>query len=116
MDVNLFGNHNITFQNKALLIKSIAESNINSIGDICGHTNKAFKSEKEIFQSLQNKRNWISEWSKIKHCIPKQFINSLKEGTINSNYKPILRRNQLVIISNRGKPLMPREFKTKAIL
>jgi exonuclease III len=113
---NLFGNHNITFQNKAILVKSFAESNMNSIGDIWDLKNKAFKSEREIFQSLQNKRNWISEWSKIKHCIPKQFINSLKEGTINSNYKPILRRNQLAIISNKGKPLMPRELKTKVIL
>lgn len=48
-DVNILGNHNKTFQNKALLVKSFAESNINLIGDIWDYTNKVFKSEKKKY-------------------------------------------------------------------
>ena len=43
-----------------------------------------------IFNRLDDKRNWISEWAKIKKSIPENFVKKL-ESDDNEKIKKIIR-------------------------
>ena len=79
LDQPLFGNDNIRFNDKPLFLQSFSKSQIKYIKDIWNDELKAFHSENFIFDKLQDKRNWISEWTRIKRSIPKNFLQVLKD-------------------------------------
>ena len=68
LHARLFGNCNTTFQNKPLIFSSFLRSNIKTIQDICDL----------LYSKLIDRRNSISEYSKIKKCIPKDYLRFLK--------------------------------------
>ena len=45
---------------------------------ISDYQNKTVLDNITIYNKLQNKRNWISEWSKIKTSVPKQLVEKIK--------------------------------------
>ena len=52
--------------------------NIFKINDISDKDNETFVENQTIFNRLDDKRNWISEWAKIKKSIPENFVKKLK--------------------------------------
>jgi hypothetical protein len=53
-------------------------NNILKINDIWDKNNNTFVDNQTIFNRLDDKRNWISEWAKIKISIPENFVKKLK--------------------------------------
>ena len=78
LHVRLFGNCNITFQNKPLIFSSFLRSNIKTIQDIWDENSKQFIDCDLLYSQLIDRRNCISEYSKIKKCIPKDYLKFLK--------------------------------------
>jgi hypothetical protein len=78
LHVRLFGNCNITFQNKPLIFSSFLRSNIKTIQDIWDENSKQFIDCNLLYSQLIDRRNCISEYSKIKKCIPKDYLKFLK--------------------------------------
>jgi hypothetical protein len=48
-----------------------------------------------MFNRLDDKRNWISEWAKIKKSIPENFVKKLKSDD-NEKIKKIIRSGFLL--------------------
>ena len=92
IEQNLFGNHNIVFKQKPLFFTSFAQSGIKKIKDILSDDNTRVKADGDIFNELHYKRNWISEWSKMKSAV-KNIIQKLNDNE-ESNSKLIM--NNLV--------------------
>jgi hypothetical protein len=61
-------------QNKPLGFTSFLQSNLRTINDIWDSNNTNFKSCHDIYNLLIDRRNCISEFSKIKKEIPEKFI------------------------------------------
>ena len=78
LHVRLFGNCNITFQNKPLIFSSFLRSNIKTIQDIWDENSKQFIDCDLLYSQLIDRRNCISEYSKIKKCIPKDYLKFLE--------------------------------------
>jgi hypothetical protein len=53
-------------------------NNIFRINDIWDKNNNTFVDNQTIFNRLDDKRNRISEWPKIKKSIPENFVKKLK--------------------------------------
>ena len=75
LKTGIFCNSSITFKNKPFL-----QSNLRTINDIWDSNNINFKSCHDIYNLLIDRRNCISEFSKMKK-IPEKFIKVLKGET-----------------------------------
>jgi hypothetical protein len=53
-------------------------NNIFKINDIWDKNNNTVVDNQTIFNRLDDKRNWISEWAKIKKSIPENFVKFSK--------------------------------------
>jgi hypothetical protein len=81
MDVlrqTIFGNARLPFKRKPLFFKTFSKSGLKRISDISDYQNKTVLDNITIYNKLQNKRNWISEWSKIKTSVPKELVEKIK--------------------------------------
>ena len=78
LNTQLFCNADIKFQRHSLFFKSFLRSHIHTIGDIWNKETKTFKDCDLIYSSLIDRRNCISEYSKIKASIPELYIKILK--------------------------------------
>jgi hypothetical protein len=76
--LDICGNARLLFNIKPLFFKSFSKSELKRISDIWDYQNKTFLDNITIYNKLQNKRNWISEWSKIKTSVPKQLVEKIK--------------------------------------
>jgi hypothetical protein len=90
LHVRLFRNCNITFQNKPLIFSSFLRSNIKIIQDIWDENSKQFIDCDLLYSKLIDRRNCISEYSKIKKCIPKDYLKFLR----NENSFILLLKNE----------------------
>ena len=63
------------------MFTSFLQSNLRAINDIRDSNNKKFKSCNDIYNLLIDRRNCISEFSKITKEIPEKFIKVLKGET-----------------------------------
>ena len=106
LHVRLFGNCNITFQNKPLIFSSFLRSNIKTIQDKWDENSKQFID--------------ISEYSKIKKCIPKDYLkflnnenNDIENKTKSRNTMKLL--NNLKLTDIRGKIINTKDVKIKII-
>jgi hypothetical protein len=77
LDQNIFGNAKFSYNGNALFFSSFSLSDIQKIEDIWDDNTNCFKSSTEIFNSLYDRRNWISEYSRIKKAIPQELIRML---------------------------------------
>jgi hypothetical protein len=64
-------------------------NNTLKINDIWDKNNNTFVDNQTIVNRLDDKRNWISEWGKIKKSIPENFVRKLKSDG-NENVKKSL--------------------------
>lgn len=73
----------------ALFFSSFSISGIQKIEDTCiwDDSTNFFKSSTEIFNSLYDRRNWISEYSRIKKAITQELIRMLKSEPVELNVK-----------------------------
>jgi hypothetical protein len=119
LHVRLFGNCNITFQNKPLIFSSFLRSNIKTIQDIWNENSKQFIDCDLLYSKLIDRRNCISEYSKIKKCITKDYLKFLKNENNNIDNKTKSRNkmkllNNLTLTDIRGKIIVmvafPLEF------
>ena len=99
LHVRLFGNCNITFQNKPLIFSSFLKSNIKIIEDIWDENSKQFIDCDLLYSKLIDRRNCISKYSKIKKCTPKDYLNFLKNenNDIDNESKS---RNKIKLLNN----------------
>ena len=120
LHVRLFGNCNITFQNKPLIFSSFLRSNIKTIQDIWDENSKQFIDCDLLYSKLIDRRNCISEYSKIKKCIPKDYLKFLKNENNDIDNKT-KSRNKMKLLNNlkltdiRGKIINTKDLKIKII-
>ena len=73
-----------------------------------------------LYSKLIDRRNCISEYSKIKKCIPKDYLNFLKNENNDIDNKP-KSRNKMKLLTNlkltdiRGKIINTKDIKIKII-
>ena len=79
----IWGNQHIKFKNKSLIYLNWINDGIIFINDIIDHEGKL--SENVILKKLSLKTNWISEFTKLKKSIPKNWLNELESEKICSN-------------------------------
>ena len=88
----LWGNKYIKFQNKCLVFTQWIKDNIYCMNDIIN--DQGYITQDYILSKLSNKSNWISEFTRLKNSIPKEWINILKsEDSIKTNVKTDLNLN-----------------------
>jgi len=113
LDTPLFCNENIKFRGKSLFFKSFLLSGLRTIRDIWDEEILNFKDSIQIYNSLFDKRNCISEYSQIKTAIPNTFVSILKKS---GKFK--IRKIKLVDISlliNCDNFIKPKDLKPKCI-
>ena len=118
--VRLFANCNITFQTKPLIFSSLLKSNIKTIQDIWDENSKQFIDCDLLYSKLIDSGNCISEYSKIKKGIPKDYLNFLKNENNDIDNKTKSRNqikllNKLKLTDNRGKIINTKDVKVKII-
>jgi hypothetical protein len=118
--VRLFANCNITFQTKPLIFSSFLKSNIKTIQDIWDENSKQFIDCDLLYSKLIDSGNCISEYSKIKKGIPKDYLKFLKNENIVIDNKTKSRNkmkllNNLKLTDNRGKIINTKDVKVKII-
>jgi len=79
LDTPLFCNENIKFRGKSLFFKSFVLSRLRTIRYIWDEEILNFKDSIQIYNSLFDKRNCISEYSQIKAAIPNTYVSILKK-------------------------------------
>ena len=77
---NIFGNKNIVFKNNPIFYFHWTRSQISTIRDIWDDNMNDWKEGNVIFNQLNVKRNWISEYNKIKSCIPQNWKQILRDA------------------------------------
>jgi hypothetical protein len=87
LDQNIFGNARFSYNGNALLFSSFSLSGMQKIEDIWDDNTHLFKSSTEIFNSLYHRRNWISEYSRIKKALTQELIRMLKSEPVELNAK-----------------------------
>ena len=82
----IWGNKNLTINNKCLVYTTWIKSNIIFINDILNEHGEI--DQQLILTKLANKSNWIAELSKIKSCFPNKWKGILKtENSIKTKVK-----------------------------
>ena len=76
LEQRLLCSSNITFKNKPICFASFLKSNIRTIKDIWTTIENDFKSCNELYHSLNDKRNCISEYARIKKAILKRICTN----------------------------------------
>lgn len=107
LDLKLFGNANIIFDRKPLFFPSFSKSGIKTIRDIWDNDSNEFRICNDIFDKLFDKRNCISEYSRIKIAIPQKFIHILRNGgDLEHNISHDIKVNRdLIFVDPHNKPL-----------
>ena len=100
----LWGNKYIKYKGKSLIFKNWISSEILFVNDIIDRNGTI--SEDVIYRKLDNKRNWISEFTLLKQCIPKNWRTVLtKESScltkVNTYLKTHLLNKDLKDITNK---------------
>ena len=92
-------------------------NNIFKINDIWDKNNNTFVDNQTIFDRLDDKRNWISEWAKIKKSIPENFVKKLKSNDNEKIKKSLGLKidSNLNIRNHNNKIIVPKELKLKNI-
>lgn len=75
----LIGNSTVKFQNRPLTFNSFSKSDIKFIKDIWDENNNNYINCNELFAKLTDKRNCISEYSRVKKAIPKEIFDILNK-------------------------------------
>lgn len=116
LDVSLFGNHMITFNNRSLLFTSFLKSKLFKLSDVWDAEKRDFISETMLLRKLKNTSNWIAQWSKLKTCIPKHFIRALKQEHMESDKQLATTMLNTLFLKNHGKIIHANQLKSKEIV
>ena len=110
-----FGNASILFNKKPLFCHSFSNSELKRIPDIWDYQNKTFLDNITIYNKLQNKRNWISEWSKMKTEVPKELVEKIKTLHIFTNKKKckLYIDNNLFFCDSKHKVIQHKDVQLK---
>jgi hypothetical protein len=82
LDQPLYGNSNIVFNGKPIF-PQILQSGIHKVRDIWDCEKNNFKGSNFIFNTLIDKRNMISQWTRLKKAITGDLKNILNENENN---------------------------------
>jgi hypothetical protein len=116
LDTPLFCNENIKFCAKSLFFKSFLLSGLRTIRDIWDEEILNFKDSIQIYNSLFDKRNCISEYSKIKAAIPNTYVSILKKvENLSRNKNGKIKRVDISMLSNYNIFIKPKDLKLKCI-
>ena len=83
LDQPLYGNSNIVFNGKPISPPNFAQSGIHKVRDIWDCEKNNFKDSNFIFNTLIDKGNWISQWTRLKKAITGDLKNILNENENN---------------------------------
>ena len=106
--------------NNPVIFSSFLRSNIKTIHDIRDENSKQFMDCDLLYSKLIDRRNCISEYSKIKKCIPKDYLKFLKNENNNIDNET-KSRNKMKLLNNlkltdiRGKIINAKDVKIKII-
>ena len=94
LDENLFGNDKIQYRNRPIYFKNWAKSEITKIRHIWDNQN--WKRTETILDKLDDKRNWIHEYTIVRQAIPNTWRETLKgKNQVNTKYKLDVNLNNL---------------------
>jgi exonuclease III len=96
----IFGNAAITHKNKTLLYSHWSTSGIQTIQDIWSMEHKAWIPPTELLNKLKVKRNWIAEYTSIKHAIPTAWYNIMQKSQVQSRESHIIFRGKNLQLFN----------------
>ena len=82
---NIFGNHNIAKNKQSLFFANWSKCNIVLVSDIWNIDTNNWKDSTEILDKLRIKRNWISEYNKIKDYFSNEWKQILRDQPIVQN-------------------------------
>ena len=83
LDQPLCDNSNIVFNGKPIVSQNFAQSGIHKVRDIWDCEKNNIKDSNFIFNTLIDKRNWISQWMRLKKAITGDLQNILNENENN---------------------------------
>lgn len=118
MNKRLFGNIEIKFQDQPLFFPSFNKSGLRTVKNIWNDIESNFKPCNEIYNILTDKRNCISELSKVKKAINSKFGTILRaphEDNALQFPKRAYSLSHTLQISKGNKILYPKDFKLKDI-
>ena len=116
----LYGNSNIVFNGKPIFSPNFAQSGIHKVRDIWDCETNNFKDSNFIFNSLIDKRNWISQWTKLKKAITGDLKNILNENESNvspsnQNLKPFKLQETYKICDKKNKLLTNKDISMRKL-
>ena len=97
----LFNNKHIQFNGSSLSFSHWCRSNISKIQDIWN--NNTYVCGKDIFQKIIQKKNWISEYCKLKQAIPQDWLQILQNVVPQQKAKEMYLNNSKQIEIHKGK-------------
>ena len=106
LEQNLFGNYHIARNQQSLFFAHWSKANFKQIKDIWDSENNCWKTGKTIHDQLQQRRNWIAEYSKLKKYIPNDWKNILLnvkvqlDTTLLENTRSVILSAENIIIDN----------------
>jgi hypothetical protein len=94
----------------SLLFPQILQSGIHKVCDIWDCETNNLKDSNFIFNSLFDKRNWISQWTRLKKAITGDLKNILNENESNQNLKPFKLQEAYTIYDKQNKLLTNKDI------
>ena len=115
LDNHLYGNSNIVFNGKPIFFPKFAQSGIHKVRDIWDSETNNFKDSNFIFNSLIDKRNWISQWTRLKKAITGDLKHILHENESNvspsnQNLKPFKLQETYKLLINKDISMRKLKF------
>jgi len=93
LNQNIFGNCNIKWKQQSIFLANWTQSKIWKIRDLWDIETNTWIDGRAIHNQLQNKRNWIAEYNKIRTCIPDAWKQILKGEAVDLE-SPLLKNTK----------------------
>ena len=115
MDQPLYGNSNIVFNGKPIVFPKFAQSGIHKVCVIRDCETNNLKDSNFIFNSLFDKRNRISQWTRLKKAITGDLKNILNENENNQNLKHFKLQETYKIYDKQNKLLTNKDISMRKL-
>ncbi len=112
---NIMGNDKLKFKGKALFFGNFSKCGIKTVNDIWCEQNNTFATPLAIFNKLNDKRNWISQYSQIKAAFTPESVNLLKNDNLNVTANKLPFKIVNTKFMKEDKVMAPTDVKLKHI-
>ena len=108
----------VTHKKQSIFFSNWTKSNLIKIEDIWDNTANSWKTGNFIIRHLNNKRNWIAEYEKIKTCIPHKWKELLKRKFVEVDTPQTISSKKNIVLTSKsitvcGKDIPYKKLKLK---